>query len=329
MPHAADIGLSRRTFLGVACRRGADVGTPGAARAGPAGRTHLPQVSDDPVALARAPAARLQRGATARGTDRRRRIARDREAFKAEDVVIAEVGAWRNMLDPDPAKRAENLATSPSGCALADAVAARCCVDIAGSFNPTVWYGPHPKNLSQEFFDATVENCRKVIDAVKPKRTTFTIEMMGWSLPDGPDAYLRADPRRRSAGVRRAHGRVQRHQLAAAVLRQRRVHPRVLREARPWIVSCHAKDLAFIPEMNVHFTEVIPGTRPDRLRDLPARAVGAPGRRAADARAPARRPTSTTRAGTTSRRSAPASASRSRSARQSPASTALPRGEIR
>jgi sugar phosphate isomerase/epimerase len=26
-----------------------------------------------------------------------------------------------------------------------------------------------------------------------------------------------------------------------------------------WIVSCHAKDLAWIPEMNVHFVEVIPG----------------------------------------------------------------------
>ena len=40
---------------------------------------------------------------------------------------------------------------------------------------------------TKEFFDATVENCRKVIDAVKPKRTKFTIEMMPWSLPDGPD----------------------------------------------------------------------------------------------------------------------------------------------
>jgi sugar phosphate isomerase/epimerase len=25
-------------------------------------------------------------------------------------------------------------------------------------------------------------------------------------------------------------------------------------------VSCHAKDLAFVPEMNVHFKEVVPGT---------------------------------------------------------------------
>ena len=26
----------------------------------------------------------------------------------------------------------------------------------------------------------------------------------------------------------------------------------------PWIVSCHAKDLAWIVELNVHFQEVIP-----------------------------------------------------------------------
>jgi sugar phosphate isomerase/epimerase len=26
-----------------------------------------------------------------------------------------------------------------------------------------------------------------------------------------------------------------------------------------WIVSCHAKDLAWVPEYNVHFREVVPG----------------------------------------------------------------------
>ena len=81
-------------------------------------------------------------------------------AFAAENVAIAEVGAWRNMLDPDAQKRAENLRYVTERLALAEAVEARCCVDIAGSYNPTVWYGAHPKNLSQEFFDATVENCR-------------------------------------------------------------------------------------------------------------------------------------------------------------------------
>jgi sugar phosphate isomerase/epimerase len=78
------------------------------------------------------------------------------KAFAAENVVIAEVGAWVNMLDPDAAKRAKNLRYVVERLALAEAVGARCCPDIAGSYNPTVWYGPHPRNLSQVFFDATV-----------------------------------------------------------------------------------------------------------------------------------------------------------------------------
>ncbi len=96
------------------------------------------------------------------------RVKAIREAFAAHDVVIAEVGAWRNMLDPDAAARRANLDYVTKRLALAEAVGARCCVDIAGSFNPKVWYGPHPGNLGREFFDATVENCRKVIDAIKP-----------------------------------------------------------------------------------------------------------------------------------------------------------------
>src|SRR6185436_13547567 len=120
-------------------------------------------------------------------TDRIRAI---EKAFAAENVAIAEVGAWKNMLDPDSTKRKQNLDYVVERCALADAVGARCCVDIAGSFNTEVWYGMNPKNLSKEFLDATVENCRHVLDAVKPKRTRFTIEMMPWSLPDGPDEYM-------------------------------------------------------------------------------------------------------------------------------------------
>lgn len=131
--------------------------------------------SDDPLELAREhrrlgySAAYCPSVATT-DTERVRAI---RSAFAAENVVIAEVGAWRNMLDPDPQKRTDNLKYVTDRLALADAVEARCCVDIAGSYNPSVWYGADPKNLSQQFFDATVENCRKVIDAVKPRATTF------------------------------------------------------------------------------------------------------------------------------------------------------------
>lgn len=217
--------------------------------------------SDDPGELARehrrlgysaayCPAVRVD------DADRIRAI---RTAFAAEQVVIAEVGAWRNMLDPDAQKRAENLRYVTERLALAEAIEARCCVDIAGSYNPTVWYGAHPKNLSQEFFDATVENCRKVIDAVKPRATTFSIEMMGWSLPDGPDSYLkliRAVDRKAFAvhmDVCNGINSPDRFYRNADFIKE------CFRTLGKWIVSCHAKDLAWIPEYNMHFREVIPG----------------------------------------------------------------------
>jgi len=217
--------------------------------------------SDDPAELARehrrlgysaayCPEAKLE------DTGRIRAI---RDAFAKEDVVVAEVGAWKNMLDPDEAKRRDNLAYVTARCALADEVGARCCVDIAGSYNPTVWYGPHPKNLSRDFFDATVANCRQIIDAVKPTRTKFTIEMMGWNLPDSPDAYLQLIKAvdRQAFGVHldvcngvncpaRFYGNTAYIEECFAKL-------------GPWIVSCHAKDLQWIVELNVHFLEVIPG----------------------------------------------------------------------
>jgi len=181
------------------------------------------------------------------------------KAFAAEDVVIAEVGAWKNMMDPDAAKRRENREYVSLRMALAEAVGARCCVDIAGSYNPTSWYGPHPKNLSQEFFDATVENCRNVIDAVKPKRSRFTIEMMGWSVPDGPESYLKLIRAvdRSAFGVHMdvCNG----VNSPTRFYRNAEFIGECFRTLGKWIASCHAKDLEWKVELNVHFQEVIPG----------------------------------------------------------------------
>jgi sugar phosphate isomerase/epimerase len=208
------------------------------------------------------------------------RVRAIREAYAAENVVIAEVGAWRNMLDPDPAKRKANLEYVTERLALADEVQARCCVDIAGSFNPDVWYGPHPKNLSDEFLEATVANCRQVIDAVKPSRTVFTIEMMGWNLPDGPDSYLRLI----RAVDRKAFG--VHMDVCNGVNSPGRFYGNAtfigecFRKLGRWVASCHAKDLQWIPEMNVHFVEVVPGRGSidyaAYLREVASLAVDAP-----------------------------------------------------
>lgn len=217
--------------------------------------------SDDPVELARehkrlgysaayCPAVKVEETAKVKAIE---------DAFRKEGVVISEVGAWVNMLDPDAAKQRQNIAYVTERMALAEAIGALCCVDIAGSYNPTVWYGPHPKNLSKEFFDSTVENCRRVIDSVKPKRTKFTVEMMGWAIPDGSDSYLKLIKAidRPAFGVHvdvcNVINSPVRFYENAAVIRD------VFGKLGRWIVSCHAKDLAWQTELNVHFVEVIPG----------------------------------------------------------------------
>jgi sugar phosphate isomerase/epimerase len=180
-------------------------------------------------------------------------------AYKAENVVIAEVGAWRNLLDSDPAKRKANFDYVLERLALAEEIGAACCVDIAGSYNEKVWYGPHPKNFSQEFMDATVDNCRKLIAAVKPKRTKFALEMMGWAMPEGPDQYLaliKAVDRKEFAvhiDICNGVNSPQRFYGNAAFTAE------CFKKLGRWIVSCHAKDLEWKPEMNIHFVEVIPG----------------------------------------------------------------------
>jgi len=187
------------------------------------------------------------------------RVREIEKAYAAQNVVIAEVGAWRNMLDPDDQKRRDNLRYVIDRLALAEAVGARCCVDIAGSYNATSWYGPHPKNLSKEFFDATVENCRRVIDEIKPRRTRFTIEMMGWNLPDGPDSYLKLVHAvdRAAFGVHmdvcNGINSPARFYNNAEFIRD------CFQRLGKWIVSCHAKDLQWVVELNVHFLEVVPG----------------------------------------------------------------------
>lgn len=186
-------------------------------------------------------------------------IAETRRAFEAEGVVIAEVGAWVNILDADSEKRRKNLEHVISRLALADEVGALCCVDIAGSYNPQQWDGPHQDNFGTEFFEATVENVRAVIDAVKPKTAKFSLEMMPWALPDSADSFLallKAVDRPAFAA----------HLDPVNIISSPRLYYAsgdLLRECfqklGPWIVSCHAKDSILRPGFTIHIDETRPG----------------------------------------------------------------------
>jgi sugar phosphate isomerase/epimerase len=179
-------------------------------------------------------------------------------AAEAANIVIAEVGAWSNPLSPDEPTRHAALALCQERLALADAIGARCCVNIAGSRGEQ-WDGPHPDNLTPATFDLIVETVRGIVDAVKPRRTFYTLEPMPWVYPDSPDSYLRL-----MRAIDRPQVAVhldpvnivsspQRFYENGALIRE------CFAQLGPYIKSCHAKDIRLDTKLTVHLDEVRPG----------------------------------------------------------------------
>lgn len=184
------------------------------------------------------------------------RITALRKAFAEQNVIIAEVGAWVNMLDQDAEKRKKNREYVTERLALAEEIGALTCINIGGSYNPKQWDGPDARNLTKEYFDATVENCRAVIDAVRPKKAKFALEMMGWSLPNNADSclkFIKAIDRPAFA----AH-----IDIANIINSPERFYQNTqlinntFKKLGKWVVSCHAKDVV---GKDVHFAETMPG----------------------------------------------------------------------
>ena len=214
--------------------------------------------TDDPVEMAREHRRLGYRAAYCPkvGVSETARVQQIKQAFADQDVIIAEVGAWVNMMDRDAAKRKANLTYVSERLALADAVGARTCVDISGSHNPTAWDGPDPQNYSKEFWDATVENCRKVIDEVKPKQTKLSLEFMLWCPPDSPDQYLKLMKAidRPAFGVHIDVCNI--IESAPQFFDNAALTEECFKKLGRWVCSCHAKDLV---GLRGHFAETIPG----------------------------------------------------------------------
>lgn len=217
--------------------------------------------SDDPEELARAHRALGYRAAFCpqvrpEDGDRIRAI---REAFAKHDVVIAEVGVWNNLMDPDERKRKANIEAMEKGLALADEVGALCVVNIAGSFNPANWAGPHLDNLSRDALDLAVSNAREIIDGVKPKRAKLSYETMPFCIPDSADSYVRLVEAIDRPGfgvhmdaVNIING-VDRYFDTTSVIEE------CFEKLGPKVVSCHLKDIRLGEDLTVHLDEVMVG----------------------------------------------------------------------
>jgi len=174
------------------------------------------------------------------------------------DLVIAEVGAWSNPLSLDPATRSEALNRCKRQLDLADRIGARCCVNIAGSLGKK-WDGPDARDLTRETFDLVVETVREIVDAVKPRRTFYTLEPMPWMYPDSADSYLdllKAVDRPAFAVHLDPVNMIcspQRYFANGDFIRD------FIHRLGPHIRSCHAKDVLLQPNLTTHLDEVQPG----------------------------------------------------------------------
>lgn len=181
-----------------------------------------------------------------------------REESRKSDILIAEVGVWNNMMDPDDSKRTENLRKNVNALHLAEEIGAKCCVNISGA-RGEIWDGPYPGNYSKDTFDLIVQNVRSVIDLVKPSGTFYTLEPMPYMLPDSPDSYLgliKAIDRKQFAAHLDPVNMIsspQRYFNNAEFIKE------CFRKLGPHIKSIHAKDIIIMPELTLHLEERRPG----------------------------------------------------------------------
>lgn len=196
------------------------------------------------------------------------------------DIVIAEVGAWSNPIDPDRKTADKAIQKCIDSLALADQIGASCCVNISGSRNVKHWAGPHKDNLTDATFNLIVETTRKIIDAVKPTRTYFTLEAMPWAYPDSADSYLRLIKAidRKQFGV---------HLDPMNLITSPQIYYQngemirdCFRKLGPNIRSCHAKDITLREDNSIpQFDEIVAGkgnldysvflTELAKLKDVP------------------------------------------------------------
>lgn len=175
-------------------------------------------------------------------------------------VKIAEIGVWKNLLDPDPARAAEAMAYAKGQLALGDELGIPCCVNIAGTAGSASWDGADPSNYSPEIYDRIVSQVREILDDVRPLRTFYTLEPMPWMIPDGPDVYLQLiqDVDRRQFAAHMDFVNMictpRRYLGATAFIED------CFRKLGPYIKSTHIKDSRMdLTHLTSFFTECNPG----------------------------------------------------------------------
>lgn len=185
-----------------------------------------------------------------------------RKAFNSRGIVMAEMGYWENLQDKDFHVRKHNLEKMCQVLASADALGTNCVVNTIG----TNTFGSmsdnfNEGNFSEEVFETAVDNCRYILNSVKPTHTKFTYENFGFTALDSIDSIERLY---RAVDDKRLGVHLDASNLVTSVREFFSFNQLVDESFRRFggkIVSTHIKDLRLNrPSVHIEMREVIPGT---------------------------------------------------------------------
>ena len=194
------------------------------------------------------------------GVEDRVQMEEIKAAFKENDIVIAETGAFAiNILETDPALLEQNISRICRRLERAEWVGSLCCVGHGGTVSSGT-FGVHtPENFGQRSRDTIVKVVQRIIDTVKPEKTTFCMETESRYLPDSPEIYVELikavdrpgfaahlDPINITSNPRRFY-------FSGDFIRD------CFAKMGPYIMSCHAKDTQMVRNAQVRFDETFAG----------------------------------------------------------------------
>ena len=187
------------------------------------------------------------------------------DAAMSNDLLIAEVGIWRNAMSLDPEERKAQRDYCVRQLQLADRIGARCAVNVAGAKGPR-WDGHYKENFSKETRSEIIKMVQEIIDRAEVTNTYFTLEPMPWMIPAGPEDYVRlieeVDRERFAVhmDIINMTNSIERYYDAEAFV------DRCAELLGNRIRSCHIKDVHLKEEYTFQLEECAPGTGEYPLR---------------------------------------------------------------
>jgi len=180
------------------------------------------------------------------------------EAARKNDIVIAEVGAWSNIISENEDERKYAIDYNIKRLKTADRIGARCCVNIAGT-KAQKWDGYDKANYSAKTIAEIASTLQFIIDSAEPANTFYTIELMPWAIPDSAESYLELIEKvgRKAFAV---------HLDPVNIINSPRKYTfntefldSIFDKLGPHIKSAHAKDVIMNDTFVTHISETIPG----------------------------------------------------------------------